>query len=94
MLILSLVIATLAVARISTLLVDDQITVGYRRRVVEKWGAGSMPSYLAHCNWCTSIWVAIPIMPIAALLPNVYTVAAFSIPAASFIAGLLTSLRK
>jgi hypothetical protein len=92
-LILSLVVAMLAVSRLTMLLVDDKLTVGYRQWVVRKWGEESMISYLVHCPWCTSIWVAIPIMPVAVLLPNVWTIAALSIPAASLVAGLLSKAR-
>ncbi len=94
MLILSLVVAMLAVSRLTMLLVDDKLTVGYRRWVVRKWGEESMMSYLVHCPWCTSIWVAIPVMPVAVLFPNQWTVAALSIPAASLVAGLLSKARE
>jgi hypothetical protein len=88
-LVTSLVVAALAVARITLLLVDDQITVGYRRWVIKRWGEESMPSYLVHCPWCTSVWVAAPIMPAAVIWPNVWVIAAFAIPAASLVTGLI-----
>ncbi len=90
-LILSLVVATLAVARITRLLTEDFLTVGYRRWVVNRWGAESKASYLVHCAWCTSIWVALPIMPIAVLFPGLWTIGILSIPAASLVAGHLQS---
>lgn len=88
-LVTSLVVAALAVTRITLLLYDDQITVGYRRWVIKRWGEESLPSYLVHCPWCTSMWVSIPIMPAAAIWPNHWVIAAFAIPAASLIAGLI-----
>ena len=94
MLILSLVVAVLAVSRLSMLLVNDKLTIRYRQWVVNRWGEDSMQSYLAHCNWCTSIWIAIPVMPTAVLLPNVWTISALSIPAASLVAGLLGNTRE
>ena len=87
--VISLVVAGLAVARVTRFLVDDRLSDGYRRWVVKRWGEDSKPSYLAHCPWCTSIWVAIPIMPAAAIWPNIWVIAAFSIPAASMLSGLL-----
>jgi hypothetical protein len=87
--VVSLVVAALAVARITRFLVEDYLTVGYRRWVVTRWGPDSKMSYLAHCPWCTSFWVALPLMPVAALFPNVWVIAAFSILAASHVAGLL-----
>jgi peptidoglycan/LPS O-acetylase OafA/YrhL len=88
-LVTSLVVAALAVTRITLLLVDDQITNGYRRWVIKRWGEESLPSYLVHCPWCTSIWVAAPIMPAAAIWPNIWVIAAFAIPAASLVTGLI-----
>lgn len=88
-LIISLVVATLAVARLTRLLTDDQITIGYRRWVVKRWGENSLPAYLVHCPWCTSVWVAAFTMPPAVFWPNVWVIAALSIPAGSMVAGLL-----
>lgn len=88
-LLLSLIVATLAVARITRLLVEDKIMVGYRQWVVKKWGAESWPTYFAHCPWCTSFWVAVPVMPIATLFPYPWIVAIFAPWAGSMVAGLL-----
>lgn len=89
MLIVALILAILTVARVTRLLTEDRLTVGYRRWVVNRWGEQSMPSYLVHCQWCTSIWVAIPIMPAAVFYPNRWLIAALAIPAASYITGRL-----
>ena len=94
MLILSMVIATLAVTRLTRLLVEDQLTVKYRQRVVRRWGETSLASYLAHCVWCTSVWVAAIIMPIAVIFPNQWVIALFAIPAASMVAGLLLERKE
>ena len=94
MLIVSMVVATLAVTRLTRLLVEDQLTVGYRQWVVRKWGASSMASYLAHCPWCTSVWVAILVMPPAVLFPYPWVVAVLAIPAASMVAGLLLDRKE
>ena len=84
-----MIVAVLAVTRITRLLVEDQLTVGYRRWVIKRWGEQSKMSYLAHCPWCTSIWVALPIMPIATIWPNKWIIAALAIPAASMLSGLM-----
>lgn len=89
--VLSLVVGVLAVARLSRLLTTDRLTIGYRRWVVNKWGADSMPSYLAHCDWCTSMWLAVPIMPVAALYPFTWVIGILAVPAASLVAGLILS---
>jgi hypothetical protein len=88
-LIISLVVATLAVARLTRLIVDDRVTVGIRQWVVNKWGGESLPSYLIHCPWCMSIWISALVMPPAVLFPNQWVIAALAIPAASMVAGLL-----
>ena len=89
MLVLSLIVAVLATARITRLLYEDQLTIGYRRWVVKRWGENSKMAYLVHCPWCTSIWVAGPIMPIATIWPNKWIIAALAIPAASMLSGLM-----
>ena len=94
MIVVSLVVAALAVARITRLLTEDFLTVGYRRWVVTRWGPESKMSYWVHCPWCTSVWIAAPVMPVAVLFPNVWVIAAFAIPAASHVAGLLNTSSK
>lgn len=89
MLIISLILAILTVARATRLVVTDRITVGWRRWVVTKWGADSLPSYLAHCPWCMSLWIAIPVMPVAVLFPNKWVIAALAVLPASYLTGLL-----
>lgn len=95
MLIVSLVVAAIAVARITRFLVDDRLSDGYRRWIVKRWGEDSKISYLAHCPWCTSIWIAAPIMPVPVFLlmswtePITWVIATLSIPAASMVSGLL-----
>lgn len=94
MIFLSLVVGALAVSRITRLLTEDRLAVGYRRWIVNRFGAESMISYLAHCRWCTSFWVAILVMPPAAIWPNRWVIAAFSAFAASYVAGLLGRLEE
>lgn len=94
MLILTLAVAMLAVARLSMLIVDDKLMLWLRQWVVRKWGEESMPSYFIHCNWCMSMWFAAPIMPVAVLFPNRWMLAALSIPAASLVAGFLGKARE
>lgn len=94
-----LILATFAVARITRLLTEDRITVGYRRWVIGKWGEDSLAAYLVHCPWCTSIYIAAAVMPLsvwaafhaAGTAPWYITTgsALLSIPAASHVAGML-----
>lgn len=91
MLITSLIVATLAVARLTRLLVSDKLTVKLRQWVVKRWGADSKPSVLIHCPWCISVWVALPVMPVAALFPNKWVIAVLAIPAAAYVVGFLAN---
>jgi hypothetical protein len=82
------------------LLTQDELTLGYRMWVVRKFGEGSKMEYLVHCDWCTSMWLAIFLMPPVALLSDIsipwgtrIILALYSIPAASLVTGLLSKLR-
>lgn len=89
MLILSLVIATLAVARLARLVADDEITVGFRRWVVGWNGEHGMLTKLVHCApWCMSMWFSV-LMPVATLFPNIWVIAVLSIPAGSMMAAMI-----
>jgi len=89
-----MVVAALAVARITRLLVDDQLTISYRQRVNRKWGDSSWQSYLAHCPWCTSFWIALLIMPPAVIWPNKWVTAGLAVAAASMVTGLLLDRKE
>jgi hypothetical protein len=88
-LLISLVLGVLAVARVTRLIVEDRVLVGLRQWVIRRWGEDSKPAYLILCPWCMSIWVSLPIMPVAVLFPNRWVVAALAILAASMVTGLL-----
>lgn len=92
MLILNMIVATLAVTRLTRLLTTDKIMNFYRRWVINKWGPESNQSILAHCDWCTSIWVSLLVMPVVVLLSggSVF-LAALAVPAASYVTGFLIS---
>lgn len=92
--IVSLVVAALAVARVTYFLTEDYLSNGYRRWVVNRFGDQSKPAYLVHCPWCTSVWVAALIMPPAVLWPNQWVIMAYSIPAASMLSGLLVDRKE
>jgi hypothetical protein len=91
-LILSMVVAVLAATRVTRLLVEDQLTSPYRRWVVARWGPLSWQSDLVHCPWCTGMWVSMAMMPPAVIWPNIWVVAAYSVPAASMIIGIIHQL--
>lgn len=93
-LLISLVLAHLAVARVTRVLVEDRIAVRLRQWVVRKWGEAGKMAYLFHCPWCMSLWVSLLIMPPAALWPDPdnplnWFIAVLAVPAGSMVAGLL-----
>lgn len=94
MALLVLVVASVAVVRLTRLFVSDEIMVGYRRWVVNRFGSDSRTSYLVHCPWCTSMWVAAILMPVAVAWPNRWVLASLAIPAASLVAGLILEREK
>lgn len=73
---------------------EDYLSNGYRRWVINRFGDQSKPAYLAHCPWCTSVWVAALIMPAATLWPNRWVIMALSILAASMVSGLLIDRKE
>lgn len=91
MLITSLIVGALAVARLTRLVVSDKLTVKIRQRVVRRWGPDSKASVLIHCPWCVSVWISLPVMPVAALFPNKWVIAVLAIPAAAYVVGFLAN---
>jgi hypothetical protein len=93
-LIFSVAVAMLAVARITRFLVEDRLTVSWRQWVIRRFGAESLPSYLVHCPWCMSFWVGLALMMWPALYPYPWVIGLYAIPASSMIAGLLVDREK
>ena len=89
MLLISLVLGTLAVTRLTKLLVDDRIMLNYRVWVRTKWGEESLIAYFVDCPWCTSIWVGALVMPWTVLYPNRWVMSVTAFLAASLVAGLI-----
>lgn len=88
MLVLSLIVAALAVARLARLVAEDQITVGFRRMVVNRFGPEGWLTKLVHCApWCMSVWFSI-LMPVAVAFPNRWVIGVLSIPAGSMAAAI------
>lgn len=94
---LCLVLVTIAVARLTRLLTADQITLPFRRWVVNKYGDESSISYLVHCSWCTSLWISVPAATLWALLTLPLGDWWFLAPAAlamSYVTGLLSQIEE
>lgn len=61
MVIASFLLACLAVARGTRLVVEDRITASFRAKVASKHGPDAWQTYLAHCKACVSIWASAPV---------------------------------
>jgi len=94
MLLISLVLGFLAVARITWFLVEDRLSLKYRAWVTRKWGEQSLASYFVYCPWCTSVWVSLLVMPWAILFPNKWVVAVLAVPAASLVTSMIAEKLK
>lgn len=90
-LIVVLITAVLAVARLTRLFVEDRITNKVRLGLIRRYGEQSLPAYFIHCPWCMSIWFAVVVMPVAVLWPNRWVLAGLAIPAASYLTGIFAS---
>lgn len=92
MLVLTLIAATLAVARLARLVAEDKITVGFRRAIINRFGPTAWITQLIHCApWCMSVWFSV-LMPVAVFWHNQWTLAALSIPAGSMAAAVILRL--
>ena len=92
MLVFTLFVAALAVARLARLVADDTITVGFRRFVVKHNGPDGWFTKLVHCApWCMSVWFSI-LMPVVLFWHNQWVLAALLIPAGSMAAAILLNM--
>lgn len=95
MLVLTLIVAALAVARLARLVAEDTITVGFRRWVVKHSGSTGWWTKLVHCApWCMSMWFSILLMPVVVFWHNQWVLAALAIPAGSMAAAILLNLAE
>lgn len=91
---LGVTILALAVARVTRLVVLDEITVGFRSWVIRRFGDDHKLTYLVHCPWCVSIWVGIPMVALAVTVPNKLVMGIMLWLAISYIVGLLAQLDR
>jgi hypothetical protein len=93
----ALALLTLAVARVTRLITADQILLPLRRWVVNKFGEESAITYLLHCYWCASIWVAFPAAFFWAIVMLPWQQWWLAIPAwltMAYVTGLLSQLEE
>lgn len=51
--------------RVTRFMTKDTLAAGFRSWVADRFGDESRPAYLVTCGWCTSIWVAAAVTPLA-----------------------------
>lgn len=89
MLILTMIVAAFAAARLARLIAEDQITVGFRRVIINRFGPSAGITKLILCApWCLSMWFSV-LLPVAVFWHNQWVLAAFSIPAGSMAAAMI-----
>jgi hypothetical protein len=93
---LQLVLAALAVFRITRLVVEDEVTRPARQRITG-WAEGTATrrarpgvGYFLTCPWCVSFWLAVLWVAALILVPTI-ALGADAVLALSAVAGLLSS---
>ncbi|SCK26967.1 Protein of unknown function [Streptomyces sp. WMMB 714] len=56
--------------RITRLITKDTLAAGFRSWTAQRFGDDSKFAYLVTCSWCTSVWVAAAVVPVAFLAGN------------------------
>lgn len=59
------ILALGSTCRITRFVVKDTLAAGFRIWVADHFGEESKLAYLVTCSWCTSIWVAGGVAPLA-----------------------------
>lgn len=88
-----LLVLSLAQARLTWLVVDDEITKSVRLWTVRRWGEGGMIPYLLHCPWCSGLWIS-TLLCVFAWLTSLcsLTVAVLLVPATAYGGALVRAM--
>lgn len=87
-------LTVLATARVTRLVTSDKLTAPLRKRLIDRLGDESWVTYLAHCDWCTSMWVSAPAAVVVTLYPNRWVLMVLMWLAISQMVGLLSRLDR
>jgi hypothetical protein len=86
----TLILAALAVARLTRFVTDDRIFLAPRAWLLRRLDENGLAAYFVTCPWCVSVWAGAVVAPAAVLAGDSPW---FVIPAAalafSYVAGLL-----
>lgn len=64
MVLLLVVLAALATARLTRLVVEDKLLEPFRFWLARRWPHDSKRLYLFHCPWCFGMWVSMVVAPV------------------------------
>lgn len=92
--VLGVILAALATARLTRLVVEDELTGPLRERIARRNPQGKL-AYLVHCRWCAGMWCSLAVVScflgtvaaVAAGSPLAWPLAAFVlVPAVAYLA--------
>ncbi|MFD3426114.1 hypothetical protein [Nocardia fluminea] len=88
--VLALALYVLTAARLTRIITTDRVGLPLRKWALDKWGADSMLSFLAHCPWCVGWYVALALAFPAAVVAGLPWWWGFGLwPAGSYLVGVL-----
>lgn len=93
----SLILVTIAVARLTHFVTTDRVALPFRRAVVNKFGEDSSTAYFVHCSWCTSFWISLiggPAWAFSMLPLSQWWLAAPAALSMSYVAGILSQIEE
>ena len=63
-----------AAHRIIRMIIDDEITAGWRERWFEEHDPGETKlGYLVTCPWCTGFWVSVAVVAARGFVPKIWS---------------------
>lgn len=89
--ILTLIVLTFAVARVTRLIVDDKISLPIRQWVLQRSGEDGWLFYLVSCPWCMGVWIAAGMTTVTYLWHSkIWAIVLSFLAVAQVASGLLT----
>jgi len=79
---------SLAVYRLTKLVMEDKITEDLRDWIYDKFPHGSKVRYLINCQWCVSVWAGLAVFGLRAVNPKAADLLSGAL-AASAVTGIL-----
>ena len=88
-----LLVLSLGCARLTRLVVEDEITLKIKALVVKRLGKDSSIVYLLHCRWCAGMWVSALLCVFSAVAGLTgWATAALLIPAVAYGSNIIRAM--